>query len=117
MDPSSVDNTPIEPGCPHCGHGTPHPNTSSFPIVPTAQTVVPSSPPPILSLGQIAYDKWVALVGHAEFAVPWDDLGIIGKNAWTGAAGEVAKHVLASPQMRPSVALAQAISKNRSTIS
>jgi len=105
------DMAPLDPGCPHCGAMTAHPN-SSRPValereVPAAGpgaerrglVVMPKQPvvskpkkaePLAAELGQpdgkFAYELFVAHMGHKEVAVSWEKLTGKAQQVWTGVA-------------------------------
>jgi len=85
------DLEPMEPGCPHCGAMTTHPN-SSRPVVKVkviavskAKKVEPLKPAERPD-GKFAYDLFIALMGHKEVAVPWDKVIPKAQEVWTGVA-------------------------------
>lgn len=101
--PTSRAKTPIDAGCPHCGAGSSHPHSSRSGLIKSsaaknananiAAPILPP-PPPERPNGKHAYDKWVSIVGHTDFAVPWDKLTGNAMKAWSSVAEDLERRTI-----------------------
>jgi hypothetical protein len=94
MKPNVDDLDPLEPGCPHCGAMTAHPN-SSRPVAPAGKSKklelhhVVNRPD-----GSFAYDLFVTLMGNKDVAVSWDRLTDKAQKVWMGVARGVERRTI-----------------------
>ncbi len=110
------DVAPLDPGCPHCGAMTAHPNSSRPAALekmtrPSPETVrskkvevvvrakkveavLPQPSQPARPDGSFAYELFVGLVGHKEAAVSWDKLTAKAQQVWTGVARGVERRTV-----------------------
>src|SRR5277367_776877 len=106
---SRASAAPIDAGCPHCGGTGSHPHSSRPAVTSDSQAtrpapaIVPPKPvavavaapaTPERATGKHAYDIWVRLVGHTEFAVDWDKLTGNAQRAWIGVADDVERRTV-----------------------
>jgi hypothetical protein len=100
---TNLDNVaPLDPGCPHCGVSTAHPNSSRPAAPETARSneaVKPKSkkavsPQLARADGQFTYELFVTHVGHKEAAVSWDKLTGKAQQVWTSVARGVERRTV-----------------------
>lgn len=87
------DLSPVEPGCPHCGSMTAHPN-SSHPVALAPKPKKPEPAPTQRPDGRYAYELFVGFVGNKEVAVPWEKLTGKAQQVWTGVARGVERRTI-----------------------